>query len=120
MTRARQLGMSGVFALLALQLAWHGWILPIASHPMLVTLLYSLPLLPSVVLFVGRRPNAQYWAGVASLLYFCHGVAETWTTANARGLAIAEIGLALWIIVVGNWDALRARRNKSRSDPPAV
>ena len=120
MTRARQLGRLGAFALLLLQLTWHIGLLPATRHRVLVALLYCLPLLPSIALYLMRRPNAQYWAGVAALLYFCHGVAEIWTTPEARPLAWAETALALWIIIVGNWDALRARRSRPAPEPPPV
>lgn len=109
----------GIVALLALQLLWHGLLLPAgggARWP--VAALFSLPLLPSLVLLLGRRPSAVFWGGVASLFYFCHGITEAWTVAQARPLALAEIALAVWVIVMGSWDGMKARFSK-RNKPTA-
>ena len=58
----------GVVALLGLQVLWHGFLLPpeLASR-WLVVLLFSLPLLPSLVLLLRRKPSARFWGGVAAL-----------------------------------------------------
>lgn len=115
MSRSRQLAALGIAALLALQIWWHGVLLPPVDAPRWVALaLFCLPLAPSVLLLLARRPSAQFWGGVAALLYFCHGVAEAWTTPAARPLAFIEVGLSVWIIVAGSWDAIAARRAKQR------
>ncbi len=111
----------GIVALLALQLLWHGLLLPSdIGKPWAVALLFSLPLLPSLLLLVGRRPSAVFWGGVASLFYFCHGITETWTVAQARPLALAEIALAVWVIVMGSWDGMKARFTKRNRQPTDV
>jgi uncharacterized membrane protein len=108
----------GIVALLALQFLWHGLLLPPgAGSRSVVVLLFSLPLLPSVLLLVGRRPSAVFWGGVASLLYFSHGITEAWTVAHARPVALAQIALSIWVIVMGSWDGMKARFSK-RSKPP--
>jgi len=115
---ARQAAL-GIVALLALQLLWHGLLLPSAGGARwLVVALFSLPLLPSLLLLLGRRPSAVFWGGVASLFYFCHGITEAWAVAEARPVALAEIALAVWVIVMGSWDGMKARFSK-RNKPPA-
>ena len=114
---ARQAAL-GIVALLALQLLWHGVLLPSAGGARwLVVALFSLPLLPSLLLLLGRRPSAVFWGGVASLFYFCHGITEAWTVAESRPVALAEIALAVWVIVMGSWDGMKARFSK-RNKPP--
>lgn len=115
---ARQAAL-GIVALLVLQLLWHGLLLPSAGGARwLVVALFSLPLLPSLLLLLGRRPSAVFWGGVASLFYFCHGITEAWAVAEARPVALAEIALAVWVIVMGSWDGMKARFSK-RNKPPA-
>lgn len=103
----------GMVALLVLQLLWHGFLLPpeLGSR-WLVTLLFSLPLVPSLLLLLRHKPSAQFWGGVAALFYFCHGITESWTVAQARPLALGEVALSVWIIVAGSWDGMKARFSK--------
>jgi uncharacterized membrane protein len=113
MSLSRRYVLLGVGALLALQFLWHGVLLrPERASGLLVALLLSLPLLPSLALFLARRPSAQFWAGVAALFYFCHGVTEAWTVAPARALALVEVALAVWVVVASSWEGLQARRAK--------
>lgn len=119
MSLSRKYALLGVVALFALQWLWHGLLLPATSAaPWIIASLFSLPLLPSLLLHLLRRPSAQFWGGVAALLYFCHGIAEAWTVAQARPLAWVELSLAVWTIVAGNWDGIKARLSK-RDKPPA-
>lgn len=121
MSLARRYAALGIAALLALQLLWHGLLLPSGpGAPWIVALLFSLPLLPSVVLLTRRRPSAVFWGGVAALLYFCHGVAESWTVAEARPLALLEVALSTWVIVAGSWDGMKARFSKRNRLPTNV
>ena len=108
----------GIVALLALQFLWHGLLLPSgAGARWVVVVLVSLPLLPSLLLLAWRRPSAVFWGGVASLFYFSHGITESWTVAQARPVALAQIALAVWVIVMGSWDGMKARFSK-RNKPP--
>jgi uncharacterized membrane protein len=105
----------GIVALLILQLAWHGLALPPEhASPWLVALMFSLPLLPALLLLIGKKPSASFWGGVASLFYFCHGIAESWAVVQARPFALLEVALALWIIVAGSWDGMKARFSKRK------
>jgi uncharacterized membrane protein len=109
----------GIVALLALQFLWHGLLLPPEiGNRWAVAVLFSLPLLPSLLLLLRRRPSAVFWGGVASLLYFCHGITESWTVAQARPLALVQVALSVWVIVMGSWEGMKARFSK-RNKPPS-
>ena len=116
MTPARRLAATAIAGLVALQMVWHGVALPPVNAPRwAVVALFCLPLAPSVLLLLARGPSAQFWGGVAALLYFCHGVTEAWTSPSSRPLAVAELALSLAIIIAGSWDAIAARRVKQRT-----
>lgn len=93
-----RIGLAAWAALLLLQLAWHGWLFPPQVMPTwLVLALTVLPLLlPLTALHHPRR--ALLWAGILSLFYFCHGVAEAWSAPDVRALAWLEIGLTVLLI----------------------
>ena len=107
----------GVFAMLVWQAAWQGWLAPPDTVPIAVAVfLATAPMLPAALLAVVRHPSAVFWAGVASLLYFSHAIAELRAVPDLWPLALVELGLSLWIIFTGNWDALQAKLFK-RSRP---
>ena len=111
----------GAVALLLLQPMWHAWLAPPAVlAPAWATLLGALPILPAVVLFALRHRRAAYWAAVASLLYFCHGIMEAWSDRSVWPLGLAESALATWVIVAYGWDGLRARRARKAAAAPPV
>jgi uncharacterized membrane protein len=113
MSLPRRYVLLGSLAMLALQFLWHGFLLlPERTPGWLLALLFSLPILPALALFAVRRPSAAFWAGVAALLYFSHGVTEAWAVPAARWPALAQAALAVWIIVAGSWEGLQARRGK--------
>jgi uncharacterized membrane protein len=93
-----RLGRLAWFALIALQLVWHGWLARPEHLPTwLVLAITVIPLLlPFTALPDLRR--ALLWVGILSLFYFCHGVAEAWSMPAVRRLALAEIGLTLVLI----------------------
>ena len=116
MSRSGRYVALGVVAMLALQFLWHGFLLPpeLGSR-WLVAVMFSLPLLPSLLLLLRQKPSAQFWGGVAALFYFSHGITESWTTAQARPLALSEAALSVWIIVAGSWDGMKARFSKRKT-----
>ena len=87
------------FALIALQLVWHGWLARPEHLPTWLVLAVTVVplLLPFTALPDLRR--ALRWVGILSLFYFCHGVAEAWSAPTEKWLALAEIGLTLLLIV---------------------
>jgi uncharacterized membrane protein len=96
---AYRVGRAAWFALIALQLLWHGWLeRPEHLPTWLVLAVTVVPLLlPLGALRDLRR--ALLWVGILSLFYFCHGVAEAWSLPTVKWLALAEIGLSLLVIV---------------------
>ena len=118
MIDARRLCATALVALLALQWAWR-WPAAPASFAWVLPALFSLPLLPPVLGFLLHRPRAPLWAGIAALLYFCHGVAEARVTAGPWPWL--EIGLSLLVVVAGSWPGLRAKLlRRGAKAPPNV
>lgn len=94
----QRLGLFAWAALTALQLVWHGWLVPPQAIPIwLVLTITVMPLL--LPLLAVRNPRrALLWVGILSLFYFCHGIAEGWSSSRERWLALAEIALTLLLI----------------------
>ncbi len=110
MTLSRRFAALGILALLALQWLWHVYLLPPQTAPAIVVgFLFSLPILPAALLVAFGHRQAGYWGGIAALLYFCHGIAEAWTTPAAWALGLAEAALSVWVIFTANWAGLHAR-----------
>lgn len=106
----QKLGLAAWAALTALQAIWHGWLLPPQSMPMaLVLAITVVPLLLPIAAL--RRPRrALLWVGILALFYFCHGVAEAWSSPVERTLAILEITLTLLLIGTLGAGVRRPRR----------
>jgi uncharacterized membrane protein len=85
-------------ALTVLQMVWHGWLFPPQTIPVwLVLAITVVPLLlPLLAIRDARR--ALLWVGILSLFYFCHGIAEGWSSSSERWLALTEIVLTLLLI----------------------
>jgi uncharacterized membrane protein len=94
----QKLGLAAWAALAALQPLWHAWLLPPQSMPVMLVLAITLVplLLPLTALRNPRR--ALLWVGILALFYFCHGVAEAWSSPIERTLAVTEIALTLLLI----------------------
>ena len=112
---SKRYALLGIFAMATLQVAWHAWLAPPETLPVAVALTLALtPIAPAVLLALLRRPSALFWAGVASLLYFCHSISELWATPDLWPLALLELGLSLWIIFSANWEGMQAKLFKRR------
>jgi uncharacterized membrane protein len=109
MSLARRWCALGAAAIVVLRVLWHGWLAPPASLPWATFALAVLPMLPAGVLFALRHRQAPFWAAVAALLYFCHGIMEAWSDPSVWPLGLAESALAAWIVVTSSWEGLRAR-----------
>lgn len=94
----QRLGLLAWTALLVLQLLWHAWLFPAQVVPVWLVLAITVIPLLLPLLAVGDVRRALLWVGILSLFYFCHGVAEAWTSPNQRWLALAEIVLTLLLI----------------------
>lgn len=86
--------------LLVLQLLWHGWLFPPAQIPLWLLLAFTVVPLLLPLLALGDVRRALLWVGILSLFYFCHGVAEAWSSAGERWLALVEIVLTVGLIAV--------------------
>jgi uncharacterized membrane protein len=84
--------------LVVLQLVWHAWLVPPQHLPL--TLVLALTVVPLLLpLFALRNVRrALLWVGILSLFYFSHGVAEAWSSASERWLAVAEVVLTVLLI----------------------
>lgn len=93
-----RLGLLAWAALTALQVIWYAWLLPPQTVPRwLVLAITVIPLLlPLLAIRDVRR--ALLWVGILCLFYFCHGVAEAWSSPSARWLGVAEIVFTLLLI----------------------
>jgi uncharacterized membrane protein len=107
----------GSGALVVLHGLWQFRLAP-SALPQLAYFVSILPILPALVLFGLRHRRAPFWAAVAALLYFCHGVTEAWADRSVWPLGLAEAALATWIVVTASWDGMRARFAARRKAPP--
>ena len=68
--------------------------------------------LPPLLLLAGvlrGSARAAFWSGVLGLFWFCHGVMLAWDRPAERGYALAEVALALVIVLSASWAGLHAR-----------
>lgn len=101
----------GLLALLALQVAWHGF-MPIPRSALGWSAL-TIAVLPLLLLIPGAwraRPAPLFWANLVCLLYFCHGVSEAWTEPSMRGWALLEVALSVVVVSAYGAFGLRSRR----------
>jgi uncharacterized membrane protein len=97
-----------------LQIAWHAWLLPPQRMPIVVALTIALLPLALPLLYWRTPPKALIAAGMISLFYFCHGVAEAWTSPAERVPACIELALAL--VLIGS--LARKPRKRTRASAP--
>ncbi|KFL37164.1 DUF2069 domain-containing protein [Arenimonas donghaensis] len=121
MTRAAKITAACTLALFALHLAWRLWLVPpTQAAPWMLALWFSLPILPAVVLVLMRHRRTGFWAAMAALLYFCHGVMLAWSAPDVRTLALVEAALSAVLVLAASWDGMRARFASRRAGKPAV
>lgn len=93
-----RVGLAAWGLLVVLQLVWHAWLAPPQTLPAwLVLAITVIPLLLPLLAIRNVR-RALLWVGILSLFYFSHGVAEAWSSAGERWLAVAEIVLTVLLI----------------------
>jgi uncharacterized membrane protein len=113
---ARAVAHGAAWLLFGLLLAWHLALQPPLQMPRwLAALLHAAPLLPALVLFLRGARAAPFWAAVAALVLFSHGVTEAWSEPGVRALAAAEVALSVVLVVAASWDGLRARLARRRA-----
>ncbi|GGA07881.1 DUF2069 domain-containing protein [Dyella caseinilytica] len=98
LSTASRVGLAAWIALIALQCAWYAWLFPPQRIP--VVLVLAITVIPLLLpLFAIRQVRrALLLVGMLSLFYFCHGIAESWSSAQERGLALLEVLLTLVLI----------------------
>ncbi|HEY2394470.1 MAG TPA: DUF2069 domain-containing protein [Rudaea sp.] len=104
---ALRVGATAALAQLALQLLWHGWVLPDSRAALAIA---TLPLLPGLWTSLHDLRRGVLVSGIVSLFYFCHGVAGLWAVTGARLLSAAEVVLTVAVIGASYWDACGYRR----------
>lgn len=109
MNSARVVGFVAWGAQALLQIVWHAWLLPPQRMPIAVALAIGLLPLALPLLYWRRPPRALLSAGIVNLFYFCHGVAEAWSSRPERALALIEVALALIAIAAIGWAGRRKR-----------
>ena len=108
---ALHVGACALVALFALQILWHGWLLPSPRQQLPPALaLAPASLLPGWLTCQDNLRRGVLIGGIVSLFYFCHGVSAAYSDAPARGLALIEIAMALAVIGASGWDARHYKR----------
>lgn len=120
--RLRRAASLALIALAALQAAWYlWWDPPRVISPWLALALALLPLAPSAWNAFRDAQRARLWGAIACLLYFTHGVMETWASASARVPAAIEIALALaTILSLGAAAIIDKRRRRAAATVDAA
>ena len=106
---ALRVGQLAWLALALLQVLWHGWLR--AAPPELIPVVLALALLPLALPLLARSAARRlWWAAVAALLYFSHGVMVAWAMHGLpRALGCSELLLALLLIGATGAAGRRAR-----------
>jgi uncharacterized membrane protein len=111
LSKTSRVGLVAWIALIALQCAWYAWLFPPQQVPKgLVLGITVIPLL--LPFFAIRNPRrALLLADILSLFYFCHGIAESWSSAQERWPALLEVLLTLLLIGALGASVKRRPRN---------
>lgn len=96
---AQRIGAVAWIAQAMLQIVWHAWWLPPQRMPIAVALVIALLPLALPLLYWRTPQRALLAAGIVSLFYFCHGIAEAWSSRPERALALIETALAVILIL---------------------
>jgi uncharacterized membrane protein len=109
-----RVGLAAWIALIGLQGVWYAWLFPPQQVP--IGLILAVTVIPLLLPFFAIRHvrRALLWAGILSLFYFCHGVAESWSSTQERWPALTEVLLTL--LLIGALGAGVKRTRKPRPD----
>jgi len=116
LTSSQRWGLCAWIGLLLLQLGWHAWLMPSRTVPTWVVLGITVVPLLLPALAIRKIRRALLWVGILSLFYFCHGVAEAWSSPGERWLALIEVLLTL--LLIGTLGAGVRRNPKAAARPP--
>lgn len=117
MSTAHRIGVAAWIALILLQCAWYVWLFPPQRVPMWLALAFAVIPLLLPLLAIRRMRRALLWVGMLSLFYFCHGVAESWSSSQERLPALLEVTFAL--LLIGTLGAQARRRSTDDTRAPA-
>ena len=95
----QRIGFAAWTAQALLQIVWHAWLLPPQRMPIAVALVIALLPLALPLLYWRSLQRALLTAGIVNLFYFCHGIAEAWSSRPERALALIETALAVILIL---------------------
>lgn len=94
------MALSGFFGLFALLMLWHTVLAPSTRFPVALMLLITVtPLLLPMRGLLDRNRRSCTWAAYISLIYFIHGSAEAYASADERLYASLEIMLSLMLFL---------------------
>ena len=119
MTPARRLLRVALLALVLLYGAWFGGTrfddAGLGAAPQWAALVvFALPPLLLALMLPRHGARAGFCAGVLALLWFSHGVMVAWTRPPERWPALAEVALALVVVLAASIPGLRSRFAKKR------
>ena len=110
MTASARVLVGALLALGALHVAWFAG----TPHPWVALGVFALPPWLLAAARWSGRTRAAFWSGVLALAWFSHGVMVAWTRPPERAFALAEVALAVAIVVASSWPGLRARSRRRR------
>lgn len=96
---ALYLTLSGYFALIILLFLWHGFIFPAEKQPWLKLFFIMTPLLLPIRGLLKEKPYTYAWTSFIILIYFMHGVVESWANDNERIIALIEVYLSVQVYI---------------------
>ena len=90
----------GFFGLFILLMLWNTLLAPSPHIPVALVLLVTVtPLLLPMRGLLDRKPKSCAWAAYISLIYFIHGVAETYANVDERFYGSLEILFSLMLFL---------------------
>lgn len=93
---ARRLTLVGYVGLWIWIPLWYGWLAPPQHVPATVAIgVLLLPLIFPLHGILRGRAYTHAWSAFVSMIYFAHGVVETWALEQGRALAAVETVLAV-------------------------
>lgn len=99
-------GLLFALALLYTAWMWHD------RHRVAALAVFALPPALFALAVLAGRARAPFWAGVAALAWFSHGVMTAWAHPPQRAMAMAALVLALAVVFLPAWPAMSARRRQ--------
>ncbi|SEO85420.1 Predicted membrane protein [Luteibacter sp. UNC138MFCol5.1] len=111
LSTAQKMGLAAWAGLLLVQVLWYSLYPPVAI-PTWVAFALTVPALLLPLFSLPNVTRALLWVGILALFYFCHGVAEAWSSTGDRWLAFIEVALTL--LLIGTLGAGVRRRSGAR------